>query len=169
MKPFAIEPRYVEVYFEASEAFPADEAWTGFGARIQSNPIGAEVHHARKLWRAAVAATPGENRAEAAKAFWFYVAPRIVEWNYSRRLPDGTLKTYPPPAEDPEVMNEIDEPQIHVWLGLAVLTAHQPEGLGKLLEAIKASLNDASTTASTPPIKLRPKSSRKPSVSTLRA
>lgn len=164
MKPFAIEPRYVEVYFEASDAFPADEAWTGFGARIQSNPIGAEVHHARKLWRDAVNAKR-EDRAEAAKAFWSYVAPRIVEWNYSRRLADGTLKTYPPPAEDPTVMNEVDEPQIHVWLALAVLTAHQPEGLGKLIEAVKASPNAAGTTDSTPPTKLRPKNSRKLSAS----
>jgi hypothetical protein len=168
VKPFTIEPRYIEIYFEPSDTFPADEAWAGFGARIQSNPTGAEVHHARRLWREAVDKET-TNRADAAQAFWSYVAPRIVEWNYSRRLPDGTVKTYPPPAEDPTVMNEIDESQIHVWLGLAVLTAHQPEGLGKLIEAVKASPSDASTTASTPPTKLRPKNSSKPSVSTLRA
>ena len=165
MRTFVYEPRYTEVYFEQGDSF-AVEGWDGFGARIQSNPTGAERHHAQRLWRAAI----DEKTTEAEQAFWDYVAPRIVEWNLEKRQPDGSTQTYPAPAEDAGIiMREIEDPRLRIWLALAVQTAHQPEGLGQLLEAIKASPSAASTTASTPPVKLRPKNSQKPSVSTLRA
>lgn len=161
MAGFIFEPRYETVtYPEGEDGAPG---WAGFQARILCNPTGAE----RRAGQRAFAAYREKNAsADTEDAFWQTMAPRIVEWNYERRQPDGTTKTLPPPCENWENIYEL-EPAVWVWLALQILTAHVPK-VQALMEG-PDSPSDVGIMDSTPPTPLRRKNSSKRSVSTLTA
>lgn len=160
---FIVERRYATITYDE----PNPEGWAGFQVRVLSNPTGAEQHYASTLFRAYVdairKANPDADGYAVESEFWQYMAPRIVEWNYERRQPDGSTVVYPPPCENWEVVREL-EPAVIVWLAAQVMVAHLPK-----VTAPTPSATDAGPTDTTQPTKLRPRNSSKRSGSTLSA
>lgn len=157
---FVFEPRYETVTYP--DGPDAAEGWAGFSARILCNPTGAQLRGAQRAFQVYREAAT----ADAEDAFWQYIAPRIVEWNYEQRLPNGKTETKPPPAENWENVYEL-EPTVWVWLALQILTVHVPKA-SALVEG-PDSPNGVGNTDSIPPTPLRRKSSSKRSDSTLTA
>jgi hypothetical protein len=154
-------PRHYEVITYPSDV-EGTEGWGGFQARIMVNPSGAERRHASRLF--AAYATKGA-KVEAEDAYWQYVAPWVVEWNFEVEQPDGSTFVYPPPAENWEAVYDL-EPVVMMWLAFQIQIAYLPKAKAQT-EADSAS--DAGPTDSTPPTPLpRPNSSRR-SDSTLSA
>lgn len=160
---FIVERRYETVTYDLDEP----EGWAGFQVRLLVNPTGSENHYAGKLWRAYIEAirtpNPDADAFAIESEFWQHIAPRIIEWNYERRQPDGSTVVYPPPAENWEVVREL-EPAVILWLAMQVMVAHLPKPKAQTPSAI-----DAGPMDTTPPIKMRPRNSSRRSGSTLSA
>ena len=163
MDGFVHKPAYRYVVVTYPEGLPHSGEWAGFQARIHCNPTGAERHYALKYWQA----VRDDKSIQSQETFLQYLAPRIVEWNLQREQLDGSIKTIPPPSEEWESFYEL-ETDVMVWLVSCVLTAHEPDSLGKLQADGKASDSDATTTDSTPPTPIRRQNSSKRSASALR-
>jgi hypothetical protein len=164
-------PRHYEVvtYPEGQEG---TEGWGGFQARIMANPNGAERRHATRLFKAYVSppkstdGKPGGMTVEAEDEYWQYVAPWIVEWNFEVRQEDGSTIAYPPPAEQWDVVYEL-EPIVMLWLSMQIQIAYLPKA--KAPTAAPDSASDAGSSDGTQPIPIPRTNSSTPSASTLSA
>jgi len=154
-------PRTYEVV-TYPEGIEGTEGWAGFRARILANPNGAERRQAARLFREYTRQSTAENE----DAFWQAVAPRVIEWNYEARQEDGTTVTYPAPAEQWDVIYEL-EPVVMLWLALQIQIVFLPKATART--AGQDSAPAAGTTDTTPPIPIHPSSSSTPSGSTLSA
>lgn len=145
------------------------EGWAGFQAKIMVNPNGAERRTAGIYFRAYLTAGKEEDAPKDVSPqqreddYWRFVAPWIVEWNLERRQEDGSTVTYPPPAEQWDVVYEL-EPSVMLWLALQIQVAYLPKAT-----APTPLVTDAGTTDTTPPTEIPRQNSLTPSGSTLSA
>ena len=164
MNSFVFERHYETITFAFTEDMDARlQLWDGFQARILANPIGAELHESQSLFNAYFKT---DKTREAEEAFWQYMAARVVEWNLEMRQPDGSTIVHPAPCENWKNIYLV-EPTIMAWLALQLMISHIPRP--KASTAAQDSETAAGITATTPPIKMRPRNSSKRSGSTLSA